>query len=65
MIDVLIGEVNLLPPVFVRAGDLDDRHRGSLDEFHALNVLFHFLLLQDKLDLAKQFDRVELGLLVR
>lgn len=64
MPDVLVRKIDLLLPVLLGAGDFDDGHCGSFDELHVVDVLLHFLLLQDELDLSKQSQRVQSKLLV-
>lgn len=65
MLNILIGKIYLFPPIFLRAGDLNDRDCCCFDKFYTLNVLFHLLLLQDELDLAQKFKRIHLKLFVR
>jgi hypothetical protein len=47
---ILVGEIDLFPPIFLRTGHLYDRHSRSLYEFDILYVLLHLLLLQNVLD---------------
>lgn len=54
MTHILVGEVDLLAPILLAAGHLDDGHGGRLDELDALDELPHLLLLQDVVDLPQQ-----------
>lgn len=55
MFDILISKIYLFAPIFLGASDFNDRHCGSFDEFNTLDVLLHFFLLQDELDLPQKF----------